>query len=240
MKSRLEALRFRAIGTLGYLLTRALFSTVRFELEDAHHLRRLRERSRKVIFVLWHDQLLPLAVAHRDEGIVALVSAHADGEYLRGVLRRHGFGTVRGSSTRGGARALRKLVRSAEAGRDLAVTPDGPRGPRHRIKEGVLLAAQLTGLPLLPLAGAASSGWRFSSWDRFLVPRPFSEVRIVYGPPVRVPRDAERSERRRIGRGLEATLRALTRRAKRDPAAGPDPSARRDGAARTPRRERVR
>lgn len=204
-----EELRFRAAGTLGYGLVRALFATVRFERESVHHLTDARGRSRGVLLVCWHDQLLPLIHAHRNEGIVALVSEHADGEYIRRVLQPYGFGVVRGSSTRGGARGLRELVREARGGRDLAVTPDGPRGPRHRFKEGALVVAQLSGLPVVPLVGAASSAWRFNSWDRFLVPRPFSTVRIAYGSPLPVPRDADRAERQRLARGLEATMEEL-------------------------------
>ena len=209
MSSPGEELRFRAAGLLGYGLVRSLFSTVRFERREADHLAEGRRRHGGVVFVLWHDQLLPLIHAHRNQGIVALVSEHADGEYVGRILDRYGFGTVRGSSTRGGARGLRDLVRAARRGHDLAVTPDGPRGPRHRFKEGALLAAQISGLPVLPLAATASSGWRFDSWDRFLVPKPFSTVRIGYAPPVTVPRDADREARTRLALRLERSLGEL-------------------------------
>ena len=213
MRASRHTLRFRAAGFLGTTATRALFSTVRFRIEGREHLERYRTAGRPVIFVVWHDQLLPLVYVHRDQEIVALVSEHADGEYLSQAMERYGFRTARGSSTRGGARGLRSLVRMGREGRDLAVTPDGPRGPRHRFKEGALLAAQLTGFPLLPLAAAASAGWRFESWDRFLLPRPFSTVRVTYGAGRLVPRDAGPQDRARIAREMENVLDGLTARA---------------------------
>jgi lysophospholipid acyltransferase (LPLAT)-like uncharacterized protein len=129
---------------------------------------------------------------HRNQGVVVLVSEHADGEYITRVLRRHGFGAVRGSSTRGATQGLKGLIREARRGKDLALTPDGPKGPAREFKVGALAVAQVSGMPIVPLAAGASSAWRFSSWDRFMVPRPFSRVHVAYGDPVWVPRDADR------------------------------------------------
>ena len=149
-------------------------------MENLAPFRRLRT---PVIFVFWHGSLLPLVHYHRHERIVVLVSEHADGERIARVLARRGFGTVRGSSTRGGARGLRALVRAARAGRDLALTPDGPRGPRGEFKPGALAAARMTGLPIVPLAVSASAAWHLGSWDGFMVPKPFARVRVTYGDP---------------------------------------------------------
>ncbi len=181
-------------GPSGASLVRALFATTRVERVHHERLEHFRRRGEPVIFVFWHGHLLPLVHYHGREGIVVLVSEHSDGEYITRILRRYGFGTARGSSTRGGVRGLREMVRAARAGKDLALTPDGPRGPRHQVKPGVLAAAQMTGLPLVPMAVSASAAWTLGSWDRFLVPKPFSTIRIEYLTPRFVPRDASRSQ----------------------------------------------
>jgi hypothetical protein len=165
-----------------------------------------------VIFVFWHGHLLPLVHYHRQEGIVVLVSEHADGEYITRVIERNGFGTVRGSSTRGGTQGLRGLVRAARQGKDLALTPDGPQGPRGEFKPGALLAAQMTGLPVIPLSVGASAGWRMRSWDGFLVPRPLSRITIEYLPPRFVPRDVTREQLEEMAADIGRDLNEVGRR----------------------------
>ncbi|MEQ1856913.1 MAG: lysophospholipid acyltransferase family protein [Longimicrobiales bacterium] len=197
---------FALAGVAGAAIVRTLFATTRVERVHHERLEHFRRRGEPVIFVFWHGHLLPLVHYHRREGIVVLVSEHSDGEYIAQILHRCGFGTARGSSTRGGARGLRELVRAARAGKDLAVTPDGPRGPRHEVKVGALAAAQMTGLPLVPMAVSASSAWTLASWDRFLIPKPFSTVRIEYLPPRFVPRDASREQLEALAAGLASDL----------------------------------
>lgn len=211
----MKSLGGRLVGFLAAWVTRALFATARIRTlgEDAY-LRR-RDQGERVILVAWHGQLLPLIHRHRGQAFVALVSEHGDGEYLAHLLERLGWGTVRGSSTRGGTKGLKGLVRAARAGRGLALTPDGPRGPARTAKPGALAAAQMTGLPLQPLAAGASRAWRLSSWDAFLVPRPFSRVCIAYGTPRTVPRDLDRDALAEVARELEAELNSLTAAAER-------------------------
>ena len=165
-----------------------------------------------MIFVFWHGQLLPLVHYHRGEGVVVLVSEHADGEYITRVIERHGFDTVRGSSTRGGTKGLKALIRAARAGHDLALTPDGPRGPAQEFKPGALLAAQVTGAPIIPVAAGASAAWHFESWDRFMVPRPLSKVAVEYAEPVWLDREADAAERERCALELTARLNEMTER----------------------------
>lgn len=208
----MSELKFEAAGVLGTGLVGALFSTTRVHRTGAEHYLRFREQGQPVIFVFWHGQLLPLVHYHRGEGIVVLVSEHADGEYITRVIERHGFGTVRGSSTRGGTRGLKALIRAARAGKDLALTPDGPQGPPHELKPGALAVAQTTGLPIIPLAVGASRGWRLRSWDGLLVPRPLSRIRIEYGEPRWVRRDAGRQAIEDAARDLGRTLNELTAR----------------------------
>lgn len=208
----MKELRFRAAGVLGEGLLGSLFLTTRSTRVGEDYYRRFREAGRPVVFVFWHGQLLPLVHYHRNEGVVALVSEHGDGEYITRVIERHGFRTVRGSSTRGGIRGLKALIRAARVGHDLALTPDGPRGPSQRFKPGALMAAQLTGSPIVPVAAGASSAWHVDSWDRFMVPRPLSRIVIEYGEPVEVDRDASQGDREDIADALTATLDLLTRR----------------------------
>ena len=206
----MKEVRFRAVGLLGQGLVGALFATVSFRIEGEESFLRFRREGRPVIFVFWHGQLLPLVHQHRRTGAVVLVSEHVDGEYITRVIERNGFGTVRGSSTRGGIRGLKGLIRAARAGRDLALTPDGPHGPARSFKPGALLAAQFTGLPVIPVAAAASADLHFDSWDRFEIPRPLSVVRITYGAPRWVERAAGREALEAQSRALEAELNALT------------------------------
>lgn len=202
--------KFQAVGVLGAPLVRALLGTVCFSVEGDEELRRFRRNGQPFIFALWHGQLLPLIYHHRDQGVTSLVSQHGDGEYIARVMMRLGHGTAaRGSSTRGGAEGLRALVRAARGGADLAITADGPRGPRHEFKAGALIAAKLTGHPIIPVAAAPSRAWVLRSWDRFIVPKPFSRVRVVYGEAVRVERDCGEDELDRIAARLQATLTGL-------------------------------
>ena len=158
------------------------------------HVMSLRQEGMPVIFVLWHSGLLPLIHVHRHEGTVVLVSEHRDGDYVAGLLHHFGFGTVRGSSTRGGVRGLKGLIRAARRGLDLAITPDGPRGPNRELKLGALTAARITGLPLIPVGVGVTSAWRARSWDGLIVPKPFSTVRVAYGAPGFVSRHADGAE----------------------------------------------
>ncbi len=203
----MSELRFESAGVLGTGMVGALFLTTRFETENEHHFLDFRAAGQPVLFVVWHGHLLPLVHRHRKQGIVALVSEHDDGEYVKRVMVRNGFGTVRGSSSRGGSRGLKGLVRAANSGRDVAITPDGPRGPKGVLKPSSLAVAQMVGLPIIPIAVSAS-GWRFRSWDGFLVPRPFSTISIDYLAPRAVARDAGREGLERVASEIEGALHA--------------------------------
>jgi len=186
-----KELRFRAVSGLGGRLLGGMLSTARFSTEGDAGYRSEWAAGRPVIFILWHGRLVPLSFYHRTWNLVTLISASADGEHIARLVQRWGYDVVRGSSSRGGGPALRQLVRYVRDGRSIAVTPDGPRGPREKIKPGVMTAAQLTGCALLPVGAGSRSAWWFEGWDRFMVPRPFARIHIVYGDPIPVPRDAD-------------------------------------------------
>jgi lysophospholipid acyltransferase (LPLAT)-like uncharacterized protein len=203
-------LRFRLAGAVGRGVASALMATARVTVEGYENYRPFHEAGEPVIFSLWHGRLLPLTHYHRHRDISAIISQSRDGEYISRLVEGWGYETVRGSTSRGGGEALRGLVKAARRGRSLAITPDGPRGPRQRLQHGVITAAQLTGRPIVPLACGASRAWWPGGWDRFCVPKPFARVRIVYGSPRWVPRDAPPEEAERHARELEAEMNAIT------------------------------
>jgi lysophospholipid acyltransferase (LPLAT)-like uncharacterized protein len=172
----------------GAWLLRALGWTWRYRVTHDGSLRRAREEKRPVIFSLWHGQLLPLLFHHRDERVAVVISEHADGEIIARIAHQLGYQTVRGSTSRGAARALIGMERAIRDGYDLAITPDGPRGPAGTLAPGVMIVAQRTGAPILATAATTTAGWRLKSWDRFLIPKPFSRVRVAYGEPISIDR----------------------------------------------------
>ena len=196
-----------------------LFSTLEYHVAGAEHHAQYTRQGMPVIYAIWHGRLLPPAFLHRGQGVVTLISRSADGEYLARLLSRWGFDSVRGSSSRGGSEALRELVRHCRKGRSLAITPDGPRGPKQELKSGVLTAAQLAGVPIIPASSSASRGWWPGRWDRFLIPKPFAKVRVQYAPPVMVPRDANEDQIEVIRKEIEHTLNRMTETLDREVAA---------------------
>lgn len=205
-----DGLQVRLGSWAGRRVLEALLGTVRFERQGLEYIARPRTPEGPVIYALWHGRLLPLTYLHRGEGVATLISRSGDGEYIARIAEKWGYLTARGSSTRGGGRALRELVRWLRQGHDLAITPDGPRGPRETLKPGVLLAAQVSGRPIIPVSAGTDRAWWFEAWDRFMVPKPFARLRVAYGPPITVPRDADDAALERIGTAVAAEIRRLT------------------------------
>ncbi len=172
----------RVLGPLVSLLAR----TWRIGIIGEERWRKVEESGRPHVFLLWHDALLPLLWRHRGHGITIVVSEARDGRYLAEYALRLGYREARGSTTRGGVRALLGAVRALREGGAAAFTPDGPRGPRRVFKGGGLLAAQRGGALVVPLHAGADRAWRLRSWDRFLIPKPFARVRIAYAEPFEV------------------------------------------------------
>jgi lysophospholipid acyltransferase (LPLAT)-like uncharacterized protein len=180
-------LRYRLIGLLGAAFVRAWGATLRIEWLNPENLEAIRRHDGRVCYAIWHGALLPLAYTHRGRGIVILVSRHRDGEIISQIICRLGFGVVRGSTNREGLRALLGMAKEGRSGRPLGVTPDGPRGPRRELQAGVLLIAQRSGLPIVPVAVEAVRRRELSSWDRFQIPCPWTRVVVVTGPPIHLP-----------------------------------------------------
>lgn len=209
-----------AIGPfLASAALRALGWTLRLRLLDDPNLFGRLERGEKVIVAFWHDRLLVMPLFVRGIPVCALASQHRDGEIATRALAAWGVHIVRGSATRGAVGGFLRLVHAFRSGYNLAVAPDGPRGPRHSAKPGVIHLAKATGAPIFPVSYAASRFVRMGSWDRLMIPLPFARVTLVIGDPLDVPRRAEETELEEQRRVLESRLAELGRRAEDDLAA---------------------
>lgn len=198
---------------LGAVLVRMLGRTWRFRVTHADEVARFRAAGQPIVFTLWHGELLPLLYYHRGQQVAILVSEHSDGEIIARIARSLGYRTVRGSTSRGAARALLGLSRVVEEGSDLAITPDGPRGPARSFASGALVVAQRAGAPVIGAAALADRGWRLGSWDRFLIPKPFARVRIAYAESFLVDADSARGADAYVDRA-QAAMRAAEERAR--------------------------
>lgn len=205
-------------ATLVYLLIRALAATIRFRLNDPSGIFNGAPKE-KIIFAIWHNRLALSAILYRRyvlkheprRWMAGMVSASRDGGLLAQILEHFDIEPVRGSSSRRGPQALNEMTTWAERGYDLAITPDGPRGPRYEVQDGVIATAQLTGLPIVPVTYHLNWKIEAKSWDRFQIPLPFAHCEVTVGKIVRVPREANEVERENFRRGLETELRAITR-----------------------------
>jgi len=204
--------RIEWLSRLGAIVVRALGWTWRVRVSHDEDVRRLRAEGTPIIFMLWHGQLLPLLYHHRSERVVVLISEHADGEIIARVAMRLGYQTVRGSTSRGAARALLGVARVVAEGCDLAITPDGPRGPAKSFAPGAVVVAQRTGAPLVAAAVSASRAWRLKSWDQFVIPKPFARLHVAYSAAAVVPAGHARDALIEVDRMREA-LELAERRA---------------------------
>jgi lysophospholipid acyltransferase (LPLAT)-like uncharacterized protein len=193
----------------GSWAVRLLAATLRLRREEKS-VEPLLTAGAPLIYVVWHARLLLLPYLYRRRGLWALVSRSEDGAMVADFVRRFGFVTVRGSSSRGGAEGLRSLTRAVRKGHSVVVVPDGPRGPREVLKLGVVSLARLTGAHVVPAALGASSEWRARSWDEFRIPKPFSRCVVRLGEPILVPRDIDGAGEESARKEIEAALSAVT------------------------------
>ena len=202
----------RVAAVLAFIVERLVTTTLRYEWRDASGLMDPAS-ARPVIFCLWHNRLALSMVVHRKypRKLAALISASKDGALLSAVLRKFGVLAVRGSSSRRGPQALLELTSQAERGHDVAITPDGPRGPRYVVQEGVISLAQVTGLSIVPVTWNTSRKICVKSWDRFQIPLPFARCEMVLNQPIVVPRGASEAEREELRAELERSLRGSSR-----------------------------
>lgn len=205
-----ERLVIRLADVAFYALISLVGRTIRWETFGLEQLDTIEAGRQRAILCLWHERLFAGTYFLRHRGIVVITSQSRDGEYIARFLKRFGFGTVRGSSTRGGVKALVEMIRLMRNGLSMAFTVDGPRGPRHEVKTGAVLLAKKTGNPMLPFSVECDRFWTIGSWDRLQIPKPFTRARFIVSAPIYVPEDADDNliEQKRIE--LQTALNNMT------------------------------
>lgn len=205
--------RERILALVGSTLLKALFLTIRLRVDDRSGISR-NAFSEPCLITFWHNRILGITLAfHRRYprgirgGVTVLTSPSKDGEILAQFVGAFGMGSVRGSSSRRGSQALRELVRLVEAGGDIAITPDGPRGPRYALGPGVILLAQTTGASILPAHARFSRCLRMKTWDGFIIPLPFSTISVRIDERITIPRNLGEEEFEQARKNLEDILK---------------------------------
>jgi lysophospholipid acyltransferase (LPLAT)-like uncharacterized protein len=196
-----------AIATLGYPILRALGSTWSWKVSGAEHVEAIAAAGLQPIHSFWHGRILPATLYFQRRGIVVITSENYDGEWIARIIQKFGYGTARGSSSRGGPKALLQLVREVKS-KGVPSTLDGPRGPAEVAQPGAVWLAKATGNPLLPFHCEAASSWTLRSWDRTQIPKPFTTVAMAIGEPLYVPRDADQSALDEARQALQGSLAA--------------------------------
>jgi lysophospholipid acyltransferase (LPLAT)-like uncharacterized protein len=211
--SRLKRIQAVAISIAGYRLVALLGATLHWRTEGLERLEAIVRGGRQPIMAFWHGRILPATYFFRRRGIVVITSENFDGEWIAGIIERFGFGTARGSTSRGGRKALLQLAREMAAGRPAGFTLDGPRGPARVAQPGAVWLAKATGNPVLPFHLEASRAWTLRSWDHTQIPKPFTTVALVVGEPFHVAADADDAAIEAARKDLEARLKVLEARA---------------------------
>jgi len=190
-------------------ILRAIAATMRREDVGLEHPRGVLQRGERAIVAFWHGRLLMMPFVYPGEPTAILISQHRDGEVIAQVAERLGLSVVRGSVTRGAARAFREMLQVLRSGTHVVITPDGPRGPRQQVKPGVVELARLSGMPILPVAFGAWPRKVLQSWDRFVIPLPFGRGVYVWGEPIYIPADADRDALRAYQTTVQEHLDAV-------------------------------
>jgi lysophospholipid acyltransferase (LPLAT)-like uncharacterized protein len=205
-----KRVQIAAISSVGYPLLAALGSTYRFTVEGLEHLHAAEAMGRP-IHAFWHGRILPATIFFKRRGIVVITSENFDGEWIARIIEKFGYGTARGSSSRGARRALLQLVRDIRD-KPVAFTLDGPRGPARVAQPGAVWLSRTTGQPVIPFHLEADRHWTLRSWDRTQIPKSRARVALVFGEPFAVPRETPDAELQSWTRRLEVTLAACEER----------------------------
>ena len=196
-----------AISLIGWLYLSFVWITSRVLSKDHAVFRTLYAGGRPFIYAFWHRLQFFLAYPHRGEKLAILVSSSTDGELIARTIRRFGLSAIRGSSSKGGLEALAEMLGHLKAGWRVAITPDGPKGPPRTVHHGVVILAQKTGLPVVPVAYAAKRTIVFKSWDRYVLPLPFNRIALVHGEPLTVGDGPLEEVQNRMRQALDAAAR---------------------------------
>ena len=212
-QSRAKRFQARLFSTLGYVVVAGLGVTLRWTADGVEHYDAVLRSGRQPVLAFWHGRIFAATYFFQRRGIVVITSENFDGEWIAGIIRRFGYGTARGSTSRGARRALLQLRREMASGKAAAFTVDGPRGPARVAQPGAVWLAKATGNPVVPFHLEADRAWTMKSWDRTQVPKPFARVAVAIGEPFEVPADADETAIESARSGLDARLRALETRA---------------------------
>jgi lysophospholipid acyltransferase (LPLAT)-like uncharacterized protein len=214
-KRQFTELKWKLVGTFGKLLVDFIFSTGVIEIKGDNPLKNL-IKSRKYILAIWHSRILLVSYLFKGTNASILVSRSDDGEIIARILQAQGQKTVRGSTRKGGLRAMSRLIKDLKTKRcPGSVIPDGPQGPRFQVQPGVIMLAKKTGYPIIPVSYSAKKIKVFSSWDRFILPYPFTRCRLVYGKLISVPANADPIGLENCRIALESELNRITKSADR-------------------------
>jgi hypothetical protein len=211
--SPLKRLEAGAIAAVGYRICAALGATLTWRVEGLQHYDDIVRGGHQPIMAFWHGRILPATIFFKHRGIVVITSENFDGEWIAGIIARFGYGTARGSTSRGARKAVVQMVRDMEAGKPAGFTVDGPRGPARVAQPGAVWLSKATGNPVLPFHLEATRHWTIKSWDRTQIPKPFSTVALVVGEPFVVAHDADDEQLEKARTQLEEELRKLEARA---------------------------
>jgi lysophospholipid acyltransferase (LPLAT)-like uncharacterized protein len=209
-RQRRRKIRNWMIGLLGPPSLRVWASSLRVRFLSDIELENARVVIPNCIALVWHQRLFTLAGSFPNSGFSALISQHADGEMLARVFSGLGLNPIRGSSTRGGAKAVLELMKAADSSVRIAITPDGPRGPARRLQQGAIFLASRTGLPIYTVAVGLAKAWKLRSWDEFLIPKPFTRALLRTGGPFHVPADLDRDGIEAERLKIEAQMQEMT------------------------------
>jgi lysophospholipid acyltransferase (LPLAT)-like uncharacterized protein len=204
-----DKLKLWFIPRLAYWAIRCIGCTLRYDVQGMEHHTAIKAAGEKIIYAFWHGRIFPTTYFWRDRGIVVMTSQHRDGDYIAPVIERFGYGSARGSSSRGSRGALVEMLHWLRRGRDVAFTIDGPRGPRYIAKPGAVWLSAKSGCPVLPLNIATQRKWTLRSWDLFNIPKPFSRVSILIGSPIYADPDAGEEELEAYQKELQRSLEDL-------------------------------
>jgi lysophospholipid acyltransferase (LPLAT)-like uncharacterized protein len=211
--SKRDRLIIRAADLFFYLLIRGICSTLRWETRGLEHLDSILAAGHLPIFTFWHTCILTATWFWRDRGIVVMSSVSRDAEYTGRVIKRFGYGTARGSSTRGGGRAMAEMAQCLNNGLEVGFTIDGPRGPAYEAKPGAVTLARHTGQAILAFHIKLDRGIELSSWDRLTIPLPFTRALVLIAEPIYVPRESNTEEVAAKQKALQSTLDGLREQA---------------------------
>lgn len=207
-----ERVGIRLLDLTCYVFMLVVGATLRYEVEGWENYESIIASGKRPVWPFWHDRIFLSTLYFRHRGIVVITSQSRDGEYIARFIRRFGFGAIRGSSSRGGARALVEMKNAMNRGLEIAFTVDGPRGPRYEAKPGPVYLAKLTGNPVLPFLMEARHFWTIRTWDKLQIPKPFTKALLVIAEPFSVDEDADDAEVERKVAEMQRSLDDLVER----------------------------